>query len=175
MARQREQNLQSPVMDDGGSSPQSPLSQVVSGESRKPAPQPSLVLMTINVNSWPPFRARWAAEGTPTEIQSATVLLLQEHKLTSQEHCSDAVEWCARQGWRAVFRPAATLESGKPSGGVAILVADRADIGVTDPQLQAPGYEHRLLGLRLVTPGLDVLLASAYLQAGGGMNHTNRP
>ncbi len=136
---------------------------------------PDLVLLTINVNSWHPFKVRWSEEGTPSEILSATVLFLQEHKLTTVEQCDDAVDWCARQGWKAVFRPAVTLPSGKASGGVAILLADRADIGVTDPLLRVPGYEHRLLALRLVAPGLEpTIVISAYLQAGGGLNHTNR-
>ena len=174
MVHQRDRTQQSPSKDDGGPSPRTNLTQEISSVSRPMAPQPSIVFLTINVNAWQPFKTRWAAEGTPPEIQSATVLLLQEHKITSQELCSDAVEWCARQGWRAVFRPAATLATGKPSGGVAILIADRADVGVTDLQLRAPGYEHRLLGLRLVAPGMNVILASAYLQAGGGMNITNR-
>ncbi len=159
-------------MGVGGPSPQDPQNPVM---SRQEDLSSSLVLLTININAWAPFRARWSEEGMPQEIQSATVLLLQEHRLTTVEQCSDATEWCARQGWKAVFQPAATLESGKPSGGVAILLADRADIGITDPQLKAPGYEHRLLGLRLVAPGLaPTILVSAYLQAGGGMNLTNR-
>ncbi len=108
-------------------------------------------------------------------MQSATVLLLQEHKLTSAALCDDAVEWCGKRGWSAVFRPAATLPSGKASGGVAILVAHRADIGVTDPLLRAEGWEHRLLALRLAAPGLEpTILVSAYLQAGGVLIRTNR-
>ena len=174
MGLPHERTLHSPVMGVGGPSPQIPAGQVI-GRQDQADSESNLVLLTININAWAPFRARWSEEGAPQEIQSATVLLLQEHKLTTQEQCSDATEWCAKQGWKAVFRPAATLESGKPSGGVAILLADRADIGITDPQLKAPGFEHRLLGLRLVAPGLSpTILVSAYLQAGGGMNVTNR-
>ena len=115
-------------------------------------------------------------EGEPEEIQSATVLLIQEHQLTTAEACSDAEEWCERRGWNAVFRRAAVLPSGRSSGGVAILSAARPDIGVTDPSLQAEeGLEHRVLGLRLKLPGVDpFLVASAYLRAGGGLGRTNR-
>ena len=120
-------------MGVGGPSPQEPSDQVM----RREGPVPDLVLLTLNINSWFPFRDRWSAEGAPPELQSATVLLLQEHKLTTTALCDDAVEWCGRRGWNAVFRPAAVLPSGKASGGVAILLAQRADIGVTDPLLKA--------------------------------------
>ncbi len=136
---------------------------------------PTMEFLTLNVNSWLPFRDRWSSEGTPAEIQSATVLFIQEHKLTDEEACSDAAEWCAKRGWNAVFRPATALQSGRASGGVAILVAQRADVGVVDPGLPTAGCAHRLLGLRLAAPGLaSVLVVSAYLQAGGGLNATNR-
>ncbi len=128
-----------------------------------------LEILTVNVNSWYPFRDRWSAEGAPEEILSATVLCLQEHKLTSEEACSDAVEWCGKQGWNAVFRPATLLSSGKPSVGVAILCAQTPDVGVTDPMLPSDGCGHRLLGLRLAAPGIEpTIIVSAYLQAGGG-------
>ena len=59
--------------------------------------------------------------------------------------------------------------------GVAILSAARPDIGVTDPSLEAAGLEHRVLGLRIKLPGMDAfLVASVYLQAGGGLGSTNR-
>ena len=95
--------------------------------------------LTINANSWLPFRDRWSAEGAPVETQSATVIFLQEHKLTDEESCADAVEWCPKRGWNAVFRKATVLQSGKPSGGVAIMVAQRADVGVVDSMLSLDG------------------------------------
>ena len=105
-------------MGVGGPSPQEPSDQVM----RRKGPVPDLVLLTLTLNSWfLPFKDRWSAEGAPPELQSARVLLLQEHKLTTTALCDDAVEWCARRGWNAVFRPAAVLPSGKASGGVAIL------------------------------------------------------
>ena len=171
MGRPHERSLQTSVMGAGGPSPQDVRDEAMSRQG----PVPELVLLTLNINSWLPFRDRWSAEGSPPEIQSATVLFLQEHKLTSTALCDDAVDWCGKRGWNAVFRPAATLQSGKASGGVAILVAHRADIGVTDPMLKAEGWEHRLLALRLAGPGLEpMILVSAYLQAGGGLNRTNR-
>jgi exonuclease III len=55
------------------------------------------------------------------------------------------------------------------------MVAQRADVGVTDPMLPAGGCSHRLLGLRLAAPGLEpTLIVAVYLQAGGGLNATNR-
>ncbi len=76
-----------------------------------------VIFITINVNSWHPFRDRWEEEGEPDEIGSATVLFIQEHQLTSAEACSDAEEWCEKRGCHAVFRRAAVLPSGRSSGG----------------------------------------------------------
>ncbi len=168
---QHERPLQSPAMDDRGPSPRDTPSQVRgSGKGI-----PDLRFLTLNINAWAPFRDRWSEEGQPAEFQSATLLLLQEHHLTTEEQCSDAVEWCAARGWDATFRKAIQLPSGKPPGGAAILVSHRADIGVTDPQLSVEGMEHRLLALQLTAPGLErTLVVAAYLQAGGGLNHTNR-
>ncbi len=174
MALPHERPVQSLAMDVGRPSPHTNPSQVISSRGTASGP-PHLVILTLNINSWYPFKQRWSEEGTPREIESATVLLIQEHKLTSLEQCDDAVEWCSRMGWKALFRQAEQLPSGKASGGVAILVADRTDIGITDPTLRAAGAEHRLLAVRLVAPGLEpTLLVSAYLQAGGGLNQLNR-
>ena len=95
--------------------------------------------------------------------------------MQGRDQCRDAEEWCAKRGWNAMFALASTLPSGQPSGGVAILVSQRSDIGVTDPDLPVGEWRHRLLGLRLSVPGLDpFILVSAYWQADGGMNETNR-
>ena len=98
-----------------------------------------------------------------------TAILLQEHKLQGRDQCRNAEEWCARRDWNSMFKSAVTLPSGQPSGGVAILCAQMADLGVTDPMLPSEGCGHRLLGLRLAAPGLEqTIIVSAYLQAGRG-------
>ena len=150
--------------------------QLSAGNKRQERPSPKdIIIVTMNVNSWHPFRDRWTAEGEPKESTAASVLLLQEHQLATREACRSAEEWCERRGWNAVFREAATLPSGRSSGGVAILSTSRPDIGVTDPSLPPEGLEHRLLGLRLKLPGLEpFLVVSAYLQAGAGMGQYNR-
>ena len=59
--------------------------------------------------------------------------------------------------------------------GVAVLSTARSDIGVTGHSLEAEGLEHKVLGLRLKLPGTDAfIVASVYLQAGGGLRSTNR-
>ena len=169
MGLPHDRSVQPTVMDVGGPSPQDQRSEATSHKT------PCMEFVTLNINSWWPFRDRWNSEGNSEEIQSATVMFLQEHKLTSEEDCADAADWCCARGWNAVFRPAITLQSGRASGGVAILVAQRADVGVVDPELPSEGVAHRLLGLRLAAPGLEsVLVVAAYLQAGGGLNATNR-
>ncbi len=107
-------------------------------------------MITVNINSWRTFRDLWATEAAVNAVMSsATVVCLQEHHLTSQDECSDAVEWCHKRGYNASFNAAIGLESGKPSGGVAILTRDRDDIGVTDPGAALGGHGHRLMALRV--------------------------
>ncbi len=126
------------------------------------------------MNSWQPFRERWRAEGQPLELASATVLMVQEHHLVQSDLCRDAEDFCGQRGWHAVFREAVRLPSGRSSGGVALLVRKRDDIGVTDPGLDPGPLRHRLLGLKLAMGGTEPLvIVSAYLQAGVGLNELN--
>ena len=126
------------------------------------------------MNSWTTFRERWRAEGQLSELESATVLMVQEHHLVQADLCRDAEDFCSQRGWHAVFREAIRLPSGRSSGGVAILVRRRDDIGVTDPQLDPGPLRHRLLGFKLFMGGLEpIIIASAYLQAGVGLNELN--
>ncbi len=135
----------------------------------------TLEIISLNINAWAPFRQKWAEAGDFKEFSGTTLILLQEHKLSSKEERSDAQEWLQARGWDAVFTPARTLESGKPSGGVAILVRQRPDVGVQSLDLDSEGQEHRLLGLRLEAPRLPPLIvACVYLQAGVGLNTYNR-
>ena len=154
-------------MDDMTSVPVAP--------SRTEQPSRQTHILSININSWTTFRAKWTSEGTPKEFEGATAILLQEHKLHGGDLCRDAEEWCTRRGWRSTFSSAATLPSGQPSGGVAILLADRADVGATDPALPVGDAAHRLLGLRIHVVGFDpFILVSAYFQANGGLGEVNR-
>ncbi len=133
-------------------------------------------MLTININSWWTFKQLWTTEsGVDEAIQSATVVCLQEHHLTRQVDCDDAVEFCSKRGFNAVFNAAIVLESGKPSGGVAVLVKDRPDIGVTDPQAPAGGQDHRLLAVKVDVLGQEpMLVGAAYLESGVGLNLLNR-
>ena len=158
-------------------SPQRPVEPIPSPTgSQIEAPRaPQLRIMTINVNAWSTFREKWATAGEFREFDGSTAILIQEHKLQGRDQCRDAEEWCGRRGWHATFSSAITLPSGQPSGGVAILVAQRPDLGVVDCGLHPGDWGHRILGLRISVPGADpFLLASIYLQANGGMNETNR-
>jgi endonuclease/exonuclease/phosphatase family metal-dependent hydrolase len=134
-----------------------------------------LEVITININSWTPFRSKWNSEGLPKELQSATVLCLQEHQLVSDEAIGDAEDWLKTRGYHAVFHPAVRLPSGKTSGGVAIAVRDQEDVGVTDLQLQYGDYKHRVLAMRLDAAGaVPMVMVSLYLQTAVGLNSTNR-
>ena len=101
-----------------------------------------LEVITININSWTPFRNKWTAEGLPKEMTSATVLRLQEHQLVSDDAIGDAEDWLRSRGYHAVFQPAVRLKSGKTSGGVAIVVREREDVGLADLQLQYGDHKH---------------------------------
>ena len=50
--------------------------------------------MAIDINAWTTLKDRWAADEERDEMRSTTVLFLQEHPITSQDDCKDAVEWC---------------------------------------------------------------------------------
>ena len=133
-------------------------------------------MLTININSWWTFKQLWTTESAVREmIHSATVVSLQEHHLSRQVELDDAVEFCHKHGFSAVFNAAIELESGKPSGGVAVLVKDRPDIGVTDPQAPTDGQAHRLLAVKVDSLGqAPMLVGAAYLEAGVGLNLLNR-
>ena len=54
------------------------------------------------------------------------------------------------------------------------MVRRRDDIGVTDPGLDPGPLRHRLLGLKLAMGGMEpLIIVSAYLQAGVGLNEQN--
>ncbi len=134
-----------------------------------------LGIMTINVNSWSTFKMRWAEEGLPGEFTAKHVIMLQEHHLTSEDTVTDTQQWLAARGWRSVFSRAALLASGRPSGGVALLIRDAPNLGVIDVGLDAGQHAHRLIGVRVDLEGLAPCIAiSAYLQDSVGMNELNR-
>ena len=111
---EHERQVQSPAMDVGASSPHPQSSK---GRGGKPAGPEDLVFLTINVSSWMPFRDRWAEEGEPQEMQSATVLFLQEHQLTTKAACGGAEEWCEKKGgtrFSSQRRP--SLQGGRREG-----------------------------------------------------------
>jgi hypothetical protein len=74
MGLRGERSVQESVMGVGGPSPQEPSDQVM----RREGPVPDLVLLTLNINSWSPFRDRWSAEGAPPEY-SAVIAGAQAH------------------------------------------------------------------------------------------------
>ncbi len=134
----------------------------------------SLQVLTLNINSWTTFKERWATTTEPEELQSATVMLLQETHLATAEQCGDATEWLEKRGWRGIFVPAQHQPSGRTTGGVAICVRHRADVGVTLPNLESEN-PHRLLAVKLAVSGLpEMLVVCIYMEAGVGLNRLNR-
>ena len=144
--------------------------------SRTPSARTAtLGILTININSWFTFRDKWSVEGQPPEFDAVTVMMLQEHHLTTRELCNDAQEWLDGRGWRAVFGLADKHATGRPSGGVALLFKQSDTLGITDPGLSAGDQFHRLLAVRMVTPVLEpCLVIAAYFEANVGLNATNR-
>ncbi len=136
----------------------------------------SIEVLTMNINSWKPFRDKWTTEGMPQGLQTAQVICIQEHKLQSDTDCDDATEWCAARGFHAVFKPSGMSASGRASGGVAILVAQRGDVGITEPAVQLLEDETpRIMALQLAMPGLDpTIIVSAYFEAAIGLSELNR-
>ncbi len=145
-----------------------------------------LTVLTANINSWATFKTRWSSDEDWGQWEAATILLLQEHHLVHQEQRDDAIRWLDSKGWHAVFSPARTLQSGKSSGGVAICVRQRPDIGVTDPFALNPNglqlasdyddeIQHRAIGVKVAIEGMPpILVTSLYLQAAVGLNPLNK-
>ncbi len=133
-------------------------------------------IITMNVNSWRAIRDKWSTEGVPEELLTAHVIFIQEHRLATSEECDDAVEWCAARGFNAVFRPAVSLESGRPSCGVGILIAQRDDFGVTEPHIEYQTDEApRIMALQLTVIGMDpILLVNVYFEDSRGLSELNR-
>ncbi len=106
-------------------------------------------LHTLNVNSWSSFKAKLDDSHLDQMLQHTTIMLIQEHKILEQSDLDEAVQYCARRGWQAVFGAARRMESGLASGGVAILVRDGMDVGVTRVDFDYGELAHRLLALRI--------------------------
>ena len=68
------------------------------------------------------------------------MLLVQETKLACEEDARSAVEFAYGKGWLAQFSLAETLESGKPSGGVGILVRAGANYGISAHRCRRWGW-----------------------------------
>ncbi len=146
----------------------------------------TLTVLTANINSWATFKSRWSSADDWEPMDSATILLLQEHHLVSKEQRDDAIRWLEAKGWNAVFSPARLLESGKTSGGVAVCVRQRPDIGVTDPFMPSTTatklesdyddeIQHRAIAVKVAIEGRPpMLVASLYLQAAVGLNPLNK-
>ena len=58
----------------------------------------SMQILTIHVNAWTPFKEKWTSAGEPPVFESATAIVLQEHKLLGRDQCRDAEEWCSKRG-----------------------------------------------------------------------------
>ena len=99
---------------------------------------------------------------------------MQETHLATPEQCGDATEWLEKKGWRGLFAPAQRQESGKTSGGVAICVRHKADVGVTLPHLSSD-HPHRILAVKLAVSGLpETLRVCVYMEVGVGLNRLSR-
>ncbi len=136
----------------------------------QPQPDPwNLECITANVNSWRAFKDQLDRP----EFETATLLLLQETHLLTEDELRSAVEYCGHRGWLGKFPLAAQLPSGKPSGGVAILIRDGLSLGVSAVQTPA-SLAHRLVAVGLEVPGFgDVIFASVYLEVGQRLTQTN--
>ena len=86
---------------------------------------------TLNINAWSSFKSKLDDLTFHESIGNSTILLIQEHKMLAQDETDTAVAYCARRGCIAIFGLAKKLDSGKPSGGVGILVKEGLNIGIT--------------------------------------------
>ena len=88
-------------------------------------------LHTLNINAWNTFKQKLDDSNFMETVGYSTILLIQEHKMITQDEVDAAVAHCARRGFSATFGLAKVLESGKPSGGVGILIKECLNVGIT--------------------------------------------
>ena len=94
--------------------------------------------------------------------------------MLTQAETDAAVAHCARRGYSATFGLAKELDSGKPSGGVGILVKEGLNIGITRVAHDYHELEHRLLAVAVQSPGGPAhLVASVYFEDASGFSQTN--
>ena len=93
----------------------------------------------------------------------------------TEDEISDAVLFAQSRGWKASFGPAVKLESGRSSCGVAVLVKDGQDFGVSAlADYDYDGWGHRLQGVILEVPGWGRHIAcSVYLAVSEGLSEGN--
>ncbi len=78
-------------------------------------------------------------------------------------------------GCRVVFGLAATLPTGKPSFGAALLFRQSDTLGLTDSGLSAGALSHRLLAARMAAEKLEpCLVVVGYFEVSVGLNEMNR-
>ncbi len=131
-------------------------------------------MVTLNANAWNYFKTKLTERKVQEEIGEAAILRLQETKI-GQSSISDAVTYCKQRGWLASFSPAQLRDTGSHSGGVAILVRDKLNIGIQRLGSSTAVLQHRLLAVRLEVPGYgSMAVASTYLEAVSGLSATNR-
>ncbi len=85
----------------------------------------------MNINAWSTFEHKLDDSNFVEAAGYTTILLIQEHKMLTRDEVDAAVAHCARRGFSATFGLAKALGSGKPSGGVGILIKEGLNVGIT--------------------------------------------
>ena len=135
-----------------------------SKEKEEQAEVDALSVVTANGTCWNSLKL-WIEEC------EAHVLCLQEHKLT-KDQIAEASQWALKRGWKSVWGAAVTSdETGKPSGGVAILV--RKELGVSRADIYLQKSHRKVAALVDFPGGKRVLVTAAYFKSGEGFKETN--
>ncbi len=98
---------------------------------------------TLNINAWSTFKSKLDDLNFLELLGNSTILLLQEHKMLTQDEADSAIAHCARRGYTAIFGLAKRLDSGKASGGVGVLIKEGLNMRhhPSRPRLRRPGAQ----------------------------------
>ena len=140
-------HLQPPAQGQSQLPAQGPSQPPVQGTGRSSSTGWDYTFHTLNVNAWSTFKSKLDDTNFMESVGYSTILFIQEHKLVSTDELDAAIAHCAQRGFTAVFSPALTLASGKPSGGVGILISEGLNIGITRVAYDFSESAHRLVSV----------------------------
>ena len=114
----------------------------------------------------------WNSAKKFLEKEKAGVVLIQEHRMCTEEKIAEADQWCRKHGWQAVWSKAReSVAGGEASGGTAVLA--REYLGLVDAHELVTPTERVCAGKVDVPGGRKWLVISGYFRTKVGMKKDN--